>query len=47
MQLFLIDMSLVSLVGSALEKVRTCELSLCASCKRWVQVLSSINFIIT
>ena len=36
MQLFLIDMILVSLVGSMLEKVRTCTLTSCASCKHWV-----------
>ena len=36
MQLFLIDMILVSLVVSVLEKVRTCTLTSCASFKHWV-----------
>ena len=34
MQLFLIDVSLIGLVGSALEKVRTSVLSSCANCVR-------------
>ena len=41
MQLFLIDMCHISLVGSTLEKVCTCALSLSTSCKHWVRVLSS------
>ena len=40
MQLFLIDVPLGSLVGSVLEKVCTCTLSLCASSKCCVRVLT-------